>query len=320
MTAERRVIALVRRLAPVSIVAASVLAAAPTAGAQTASVSCGEPVLADAVLDEDLDCSGDGPQLTTADVTLDLNGHAIRGSGGGIGLRIAPCDQTGEIVVENGSVSGFDTGIHVAAEAGCAHAVDTTITAMSIKWNQTGVLGGIDGADTGVTLLRNNTIRANAGNGISAALIRPFHVLGNEIRGNGGHGVLALQDSIDRFENNDLARNGGGGAEFRDSVAAVLGNRFRHNGGIGLAVSERLCEFKPFYDISGNIAKHNDGGGMSAAFALCEDPTIPPPGGENVAKHNGVFQCALINCTSSRGHEAADGPAAMRHSLASLAP
>jgi Right handed beta helix region len=313
MFAERRVIALVSRLALVPVVAASVLIAAPAAVAQAASVSCGEPVLADAVLDEDLDCAGDGPQMTTANVTLDLNGHAIRGSGGGIGVLIRPCDQAGEIVVKNGSVSGFDTGVYVAAEAGCAHTVNTTITHMSITGNQTGVLGGIDGEQTGVTLLRANAIRANARSGIVTAFIRPFHVLNNAIGGNGENGVSAFEDSIDRFEGNFVAHNGGHGARFEDSVADVLDNRFFHNGGIGLTISERFCPFKSFYDISDNTAMHNDGGGMIATFDFCEDPTIPPPGSGNVAKHNGVFQCVLITCTSSRGRKARGEPAAIRH-------
>jgi Right handed beta helix region len=313
MTAERRVIALVRRLAPLSVVAASLVTAAPAAVAQTGSVSCGEPVLVDAVLDEDLDCTGDGPQMTTANVALDLNGHAIRGSGAGIGVLVRPCGQAGEIVVKNGSVSGFDTGVHVAADAGCAHTVNTTVTHMSITGNQTGVLGGIDGEQTGVTLLRANAIRANAQNGVATAFIRPFHVLDNDIRDNGGDGVVAFEDSIDRLEDNVVARNGGHGARFVDSVADVLGNRFKHNAGIGLTISERFCPFKAFYDISDNTAMHNDGGGMSATFDFCEDPTIPPPGSGNVAKHNGVFECVLINCTSSRGRKGKGGPAAMRH-------
>jgi hypothetical protein len=313
MIAERRLVVLARRLAPLSIVAASVLMAAPAANAHSAPVNCGEPVLVDAVLDADLDCTGDGPQMTTGDVTLDLNGHAIRGSGAGIGLLIRPCDQAGEIVVKNGSLSGFDTGVSVVAEAGCAHAVNTIIADMSIAGNQTGVAGGIEGEPTGGTLLRENVIRDNAQNGIETAFIRPFHVVDNKIKHNGENGVFAFQDSIDRFEGNVVAHNGGHGAEFQDSVADVLGNRFKHNAGIGLTISERLCEFKAFYDISDNIAKHNDAGGMSATFELCEDPTIPPPGSGNIAKHNGVFQCVLITCTSSRGRKARGEPAAIRH-------
>ena len=75
------------RAALASLVAALAVSATPAAAAEPSEVRCGEPVVADAVLDRDLDCPANGP-LLTGDVTLDLNGHAIRGSGQGTGIRI----------------------------------------------------------------------------------------------------------------------------------------------------------------------------------------------------------------------------------------
>jgi hypothetical protein len=281
------------------VVAGLALGAGTGVAEASGSVECGQAVTEDTVLEHDLHCAGSGLEMTTGDVTLDLSGHSIQGSGSGTGILVRPCDQSGELLIRNGTVTGFDVGVHVAADQDCSHTVATTIEDLLIARNRTGVFGGIDSGSVGPTLLRSNTIRANAENGIATAFIRPFHVVGNEIVRNGGDGVVAFEDSIDRFEGNDVSRNGGDGAEFDDSVSVFLGNRFTRNAGIGLTIEERVCEFKPFYEISGNIAKHNGGGGMIAEFEFCEDPTEPPPGGGNVAKHNANFQCILIRCTTT---------------------
>jgi hypothetical protein len=265
-------------------------------GVAHADVACGQPVTEDAVLDRDLVCLGDGVELTTADVTLDLGGHTIRGAGGGTGIRVRPCGQAGALTVQNGAVHGFGVGVHIAVESGCEHTVETTVEGLSITANETGVLGGIGFEQVGPVVVRGNRIRENTGNGITTAFIRPFGVVGNDITRNGGDGVAAFDDSIDRFEGNRVSHNAGDGAAFQDSVATIVGNRFTHNAGTGLTVRERFCGFKPLYDISANTAMHNAGGGMLAVFAGCVDPSVPPPGSGNVAKHNAGFQCTLIVC------------------------
>ena len=51
-----------------------------------------------------------GPIIITADnVTLNLNGHTVRGSGSGIGIS----STRSNITVTNGEVTGFATGIHL---------------------------------------------------------------------------------------------------------------------------------------------------------------------------------------------------------------
>jgi hypothetical protein len=271
------------------------------AASAQAEVACGQPVTEDAVLDRDLTCTRDGVALTTADVTLDLGGHTIAGAGGGTGIVVRPCGQAGALSVRNGTVRGFGVGVHIAVESGCEHTVETTVEGLSITASGTGVLGGTGFEQVGPVVVRGNRIHRNTGNGITTAFIRPFHAIGNEITRNAGDGVAAFDDSIDRFEGNMVTRNGGRGAAFLDSVAAIIGNRFSDNAETGLIVRERFCGFKPLYDISVNSAMRNEGGGMSAAFTGCVDPTVPPPGTGNVAKHNAGFQCELIVCTRVSG-------------------
>ncbi len=283
--------------------------------AQAANVQCGEPVMADAVLKRDLVCAGDGPVMTTGDVTLDLRGHTIRGSGEGTGIRVQPCGQSGTLRVRNGTITNFGTGVSGAADVGCEHTVASTIERLVITGNGTGVFGGIDGASAGSTLVRLNVIRANTGGGVVTAFIRPFHVINNVIARNGGDGVSAFEDSIDRFEGNVVSRNGGHGAAFDASVSTFRSNAFLRNAGIGLTVDERVCEFKPLYEFSGNIALRNGGGGLRAAFEFCEDPTVPPPGSGNFARHNANFQCILIRCGATQLLRPAAAPKATPEAL-----
>ena len=262
------------------------------ARAEAAEVECGQPVVGEVVLDHDLTCAGDGPKMTAGDATLDLGGHEIRGSGSGIGIEIvAPCGQEGQLVVRNGTVAGFGTGVYVSGAFDCGPVLATTVERLVIEENSTGVIG-ID--SVGPTLLRANTIRSNADEGVVTAFIRPFHIIGNTIKRNGGHGVLGAEDSTNRFEGNVVAHNGGRGAWFSNSVSTFLDNRFVRNEGTGLRIEERICETKPLYEVSRNTAKHNGGGGMTAVFEECDNAFLP--GTDNVAKNNSVFQCVLIRC------------------------
>src|SRR5262245_26190562 len=70
------------------------------------SPQCGDTVTTDVVLTQDLVCPGDGLFVgTSSSVTLDLNGHSIRGSGVGYGLFVLP--STSAIVIEGGTIRNF---------------------------------------------------------------------------------------------------------------------------------------------------------------------------------------------------------------------
>ena len=55
--------------------------------AWAAKVSCGDVITEDSKLKKDLNCSGDGLEIDADNVTLDLNGHTIKGDGSGDGVR-----------------------------------------------------------------------------------------------------------------------------------------------------------------------------------------------------------------------------------------
>ena len=103
-----------RSLTLVMLVAALLLATS----AQAAHVSCGDRIVADIRLDDDLrDCSGDGLVIAASGITVNLAGHGIHGTGAGAGIRWdgAPGGDA-PVIVRNGSVTGFEAGIQVDRE------------------------------------------------------------------------------------------------------------------------------------------------------------------------------------------------------------
>src|ERR687888_1206711 len=99
-------------------IAVALLALGPGA-ASTQPLTCGQTITRDTTLHADLGpCPGDGLVIGAANVTVDLNGHAILGddtgnSGGDVGVG----NETGYdgTVIENGAIRGFFFSIKLDA-------------------------------------------------------------------------------------------------------------------------------------------------------------------------------------------------------------
>ena len=79
----------------------SAAAAAPVAA------SCGAVLTSDAYLKSDLICPGDGVKLA-GDLTFDLKGHRLIGSGGGVGITVSGIHS---VQVRNGRIQHWETGL-----------------------------------------------------------------------------------------------------------------------------------------------------------------------------------------------------------------
>src|SRR5881296_2888162 len=107
-----------RVTALMATIALAVLSIWPTEASAT-HLSCGETITQDTTLDSDLlDCPGDGIVIGADNITLDLNGHTIDGSG------LSGCNNSGKIydgvrdpaghdgvTIENGTIQDFWRGI-----------------------------------------------------------------------------------------------------------------------------------------------------------------------------------------------------------------
>ena len=92
-------------------VVAMVVSAAGAPPASGATVTCGQSVATDVVLDHDLaNCPGDGLVAAADGITVDLNGHTIAGVGGSspdtVGVLLG---DHSNVTVRNGSLRGFTT-------------------------------------------------------------------------------------------------------------------------------------------------------------------------------------------------------------------
>jgi parallel beta-helix repeat protein len=78
-------------------------------------VACGESVVADLKLGNDLVCAGDALIVNADGITLDLNGHTIAGSGTGNGITVRGRQN---VTIHGGTITGFTTGAFIANSSG----------------------------------------------------------------------------------------------------------------------------------------------------------------------------------------------------------
>ena len=292
----------------VLVVGAS-LVGAPSAFA--AQVSCGDVVIADLTLQNDVTgCVGDGLLLEADGVTLDLNGHTVSGAGAGTGIAIGSTQSVVDVSVVDGVVRGFATGIHVFGGS-------STLSRLSVRDNTTLGIRLDSGSSTQVV---RNHVAGNAGDGILAGIPGNNVIRENILARNGRDGLRGAEDSVQRVEGNFAWRNGNDGIFLKDSVASVIGNVAVDNGSIGIEIRERIPSLISLYVVAHNVATKNGVGGIRVVdtSSCCPpdlDPPDPPAGTGNIAKHNGEFQCqfAVIlgtevlfispdwGCTGNRG-------------------
>src|ERR1700731_2816573 len=86
------------------------------------------------VLTKNLTASGDCLTLTSSKINIDLNGHSISGDGTGNGIV---GNNLTNIVINDGTIKHFDTGIKLTISSGCC-AGNETIQNMTVSNNTAG--------------------------------------------------------------------------------------------------------------------------------------------------------------------------------------
>jgi parallel beta-helix repeat protein len=148
------------RLLPFAVLATLTLAPSYVSTASAAVLSCGDIILVDTVLENDVGpCSttnGNGITVGANNITFDLNGHTISGVNGqpreGAGVYVN--GRTG-VTVKNGTVRYFDGGVVIEGGSG------NTVTGIHAHDN----IGSLNvtrfGDGISIMCSRNNTITAN---------------------------------------------------------------------------------------------------------------------------------------------------------------
>jgi hypothetical protein len=216
--------------------------------AHAASLACGDVVTVDTTLTSDLACAGPGLYVA-ADVTLDLAGHTIRGSG--IGDGVSFWDPVSDLradsaTVRNGAIRGFASGIDANASTSVAldrlriskntsavsipDVLTLSVTGSHLAENGVGISGAIFGATITV---RSSTI---AGNG--AAFDVPFadvDVDDSTISRNGN--IATCSQGHINFLDTKVVGNRGGIDMFECDPSSFIRTVFDHNGAV-LSASE----------------------------------------------------------------------------------
>ena len=79
------------------------------------SAACGDVIVSDLRLENDLSCAGDGITVMGSGIRINLNGHTIAGAGVGVGIRVT---ASNDVSIHGGIVRGFLQGMFVAVSTG----------------------------------------------------------------------------------------------------------------------------------------------------------------------------------------------------------
>jgi parallel beta-helix repeat protein len=223
------------------VVAAAACALAP-ASAQAAP-GCGAAITASTTLRHDLTgCPGDGLVITADNVTLDLGGHMLAGSGtpGSAGVRLSGQHH---VTIRNGTVKAFATGValdhadgnrlrRLALQANAGRAMDltsanaNTIERVAASGNRTGV--ALTGSRRNV--VRDSVLRANAITGVLAIGAAGNRIERNTIDGS-SNGVALVEGSDGNAVGANAISHADSGVDIDGSSRNLLfANRFSDNG------------------------------------------------------------------------------------------
>jgi parallel beta-helix repeat protein len=315
-------------LSLVALLAAAIVVPAAGATGASSSPACGDVVTTDVTLTESLKNCASGLVVGADNVTIDLNGYAIKGLGTAAGIGIDAADHTG-ITLKNGRITDFAEGIklfNVSNSTIQDIVVRRTVTGIRVARTDNGsdsneivdnkVRESVDGIvvfGAALSRIAGNTLSDLSGIGISCrdtfsgdieiegnrsvrnnTGIRLFFcgasVAGNIANDNDGVGISRIRSNGPTLRNvvND---NVGTGISLDDSTGSIVANVTNRNGGHGLQIVDQNAENGPFYTVTGNTANRNFGLGITTNLVGVID------GGGNRARHNGdPLQCTGIAC------------------------
>jgi hypothetical protein len=263
------------------IAGAVVGSAAGASGSRSAAVTCGQVITANTTLTRNVrNCPGNGLVVAAPNVTLDLGGYTVSGSGGGFGITVAADGVT----VRNGTVTNFSSGIDGEGGYLQPSANGAVISALTIRNN---VTAGITSISVDGWQIQNNNLTQN-GDGIDFVHATNMVASGNRIANSTWDGIYSVSSSDNAtLSGNTTVFNGGDGILVSNSTTQIVGNRANHNAVNGIELHDSLG----FPDrIADNIANYNGQLGMTADFPSFD-------GGGNAGLGNGdPRQCVNVVC------------------------
>lgn len=259
-----------------------VLLSASEAHASTPITSCGQTVTTDAVLTQDLVCTADGIVVGASKITIDLNGHSIRGDHGSGDYGVDDTAGYDEVTVENGVVRNFDLGIWTAGDLITVSHVVTSgnqssgiyMTGASARVVSSTASGnaqtGIDVTGASATIV-SSTAAANGCGGIyvsgASAAIQSSTASGNLCSGIAAYGVSATVKSSTASGNQLVGISvGGDDATLKGNHADANGMAGGNSDLSGLGIDVAYSSTGPH---GANTARGNDDPAECKPASLC---------------------------------------------------
>ena len=264
-------------------------------------VECGSLITADTTLDSDIGpCVGDALIVAADDITLDLGGHTVSGTGTSAGVRVAR--HTG-VEVTNGVIDGFHRGL-VLDEADGNH-----IWSLTLRNN---VRQGITVAGSDANLIEKNSILDNDGDAIRLGLSDGNIVRKNVAVGNvfgigvadGSDGNLVEKNSVSATDafgiavfststDNRVEKNSVLGTRLGDGIVVAAdssGTRITKNVANGNA-DDGIDVDDPATTVTENTANDNADLGIEAV------PGTTDGGGNRASGNGNPAQCTGVSCS-----------------------
>ena len=212
-----------------SLIAVMVVAllgvAVPGGNAQT-ELQCGDVVKRSVVLGTSLlNCPDNGLIVGASRLTIDLNGHTIDGKSGSE-AGIFNDHGYSDVVVRDGTITGFDDGVLIAAR----NATGNVLTDLLLDGNDVGI--AIDGADENI--IEDNEFAGGNDDGIE------INGNGNVVEGNeilDEAPAIEIEGNDNEVANNDIVyptASGRGGAIVFDGEDNLVENNDVFAGGDGV--------------------------------------------------------------------------------------
>lgn len=216
---------------------------AATAAPPPLVLACGSVVTGPITLASNLTCNGDA--ITLLSGTLDLHHHTITGDGTGAGLTVG-ADEEATATIENGTITGFETGIQGGL-------YKLSVKTVSI----TNSFDGIDGFGINYLALDHVTMNNEPDVAVIAdsTQVTATHVTithaGWAFFAIDDGGVVASNTTVSdgsvggecsqgyfKFKNSQIARNDDGMALFECEGSTFTDTTFLSNTGAGIAVGD----------------------------------------------------------------------------------
>jgi len=221
-------------------------------------VSCGDILIQSTTLGNDLvNCFGDGLVVAEDNITIDLNGHTIDGTGVGAGVRNNGFQS---VTVRNGTIQEFQQGVLLGPGTQINVVEDLTAQNNLVAGVELGAEELLGGAVSG-NQVRDNTLLRN---GIGVSLIEGS--TGNTVSGNtvsadtvsGSIGIALELSSGNTLLRNTITRTGSGIALEESSGNRIEANIASSSTGSGIEVGGASFD----NDVLLNIANSNVGSGI----------------------------------------------------------